>query len=388
MFHNFFLHQIMSSQSALGLRKRIEHTIGEQIFQKYCQNRTEHSGPTIVPPIPNNKFIDKLPEGVVLEGANLDEKKHQESYEAEVEVYRCLEEVNTNNIVIHQLDYTHEQYSAFLPEHRCNKRKCKKDSEDHFCHKTLRELEGECDFIVIGDKFVAVIEVKGLSLQNTEEDLVKLDGCCDSAVMQRKRMRNLIESINPLVTVFEFTIFPNISMEEMEEKYLSDETILFREDLENMALIIYCCEAFSLSSVPTLNMRTARERLCCSLLGLWCMNQDNKWDLDECSLSKCVIDVDNKLRNALVTRKLVEEAELNLGLKKKQGKMKKKYPQNSRMVQTPDLFKRYLKINCLTQCQLDVYSSDERFLWVDGPAGSGKNFYLLTCNLRYFLQRG
>ena len=367
----------MSSQSASGLRKRIEHTIGKQIFKKYCQKRTENSGPMILPPIPNNKFIDKLPKGVVLEGANLDDKEHQEAYKAEVKLYRCLEEINMNNLVIHQLDYTHEQYSAFLPDHRCNKTKCKKGSEGHFCHKQARELEGECDFIVIGNKFVAVIEVKGLSLQNTEEDMIKLDGCWDSAMTQRKRMRNLIKSINPLVTVFEFTMFPNIYMEEVDEHYLSDETILFREDLENLVLIIDCCEAFSLPPVKTLNMKTAREELCRSFLGLWCVNQDNRWDLDECSLSKCVKDLDDKLRRALVTRKSVEEAELNLGLKKKKGKMKK-YPQNPRMIEAPDLFKKYLKISCITQDQLDVFNSDERFFWVDGPAGSGKTVVMLS----------
>ena len=368
----------MSSKS--GLRKLIDDTIGKEILENhrqsesvcfYCQERIESLGPFILPPIPDNKFIDVLPEGPEIEGVNLTEKEHQDAYEAEVIVYRRLEEIDKNSssssIVIHQLDYTHEQYSAFIPAHLCNKKKCKKGP---------RELEGECDFIVIRDRFVAVLEVKGLSLQNTESDTIKFKGCCDSATTQRKRLRDLVKSIDPSVMVYEFTIFPNISMNELEERYLYDETILFNEDLENMVLIIDCCEEFLPLPISTADFKTVRDKLCCSLLGLWCINQKNKWNLPDCSLSKSIKDVDEKLKKAHVTRRSVEEAEPNHGLKKKKGKMKK-YPQNPRMVEAPDLFKEHFKIRCLTQDQLDVFNSNERFLWVDGPAGTGKTIVML-----------
>ena len=53
-------------------------------------------------------------------------------------------------LVIHQLEFTHKQYSAFLPEHgKCTKKKCKNGPEDHHCHKPLKETEGECDFVVV-----------------------------------------------------------------------------------------------------------------------------------------------------------------------------------------------------------------------------------------------
>ena len=358
----------MSSKS--GLRKLIDDTIGKEILKKHrqSQEKIKSLGPFILPPIPENKFIDVLPEGTEMEGVNLTEKEHQNAYEAEVRVYRGLEEIDSSSIVIHQLDYTHEQYSAFIPDHLCNKKKCK---------KRPRELEGECDFIVMGDRFVAVLEVKGLSLQNTESDTIKFKGCCDSATTQRKRMRDLVNSIDPSVMVYEFTIFPNISMnDKLEERYLYDETILFNEDLENMVLIIDCCEEFLPLPISTADFKTVRDKLCCSLLGLWCINQKNKWNLSDCSLSKSIKDVDEKLKKAHVTRRSVEEAESNHGLKKKKGKMKK-YPQNPRMVEAPDIFKEHFKISCLTQDQLDVFNSNERFLWVDGPAGTGKTIVIL-----------
>ena len=160
----------------------------------------------------------------------------------------------------------------------------------------------------------------------------------------------------------------------MDEQYLSDETVLFSDDIENLVWIIDCCEAFT--PVPKICLRLLRYKLSCSLLGLWCIKQDNKWDLADCNLSKCLKDIDEKLKQALVTRKSVDEAKQNESKRKKKGK-EKKYPKNVEMVDAPDLFKDYLKIKCLTKDQLDVFNSNERFLWVEGPAGSGKTIAML-----------
>ena len=99
----------MNSHS--GLRKKIEGAIGRQILLQYCQIRDESSGPIMIPPIPDSKFVDKLPKDMVLQG--------QDGYEAEVKVFRCFEELRRKVIILHQLEYTHEQYSAFLPCHPC-----------------------------------------------------------------------------------------------------------------------------------------------------------------------------------------------------------------------------------------------------------------------------
>ena len=90
---------------ASKLRATIENKIGRSILEKYCVIKEGSSGPIMIPPIPNSKYIDKLPENVVLKGANLTEKEHQRGYEAEVKVYRSFEEVKINCVVIHQIDY-------------------------------------------------------------------------------------------------------------------------------------------------------------------------------------------------------------------------------------------------------------------------------------------
>ena len=184
-----------------GLRHKIEHRIGRQILKKIHLSRNETAGPTMIPPVPDSKFIDKLPGGV-LEGPNTQEKEHQDAYEAEVKVYRRLEEMKKNYIVIHQLEFTHEHYSAFLEDHLCNTKRCKRGQSDHPCHKEPKQTEAECDFLVMGQSFVAVLEVKGLRLQYTDEDTIKLKGCCESAFLQRKRIKELIHSMHSSVRIF------------------------------------------------------------------------------------------------------------------------------------------------------------------------------------------
>ena len=358
-----------------GLRHKIEHRIGKQILKKIHLSRNETVGPTMIPPVPDSKFIDKLPGGV-LEGPNTQEKEHQDAYEAEVKVYRRLEEMKKNYIVIHQLEFTHEHYSAFLKDHLCNTKRCKRGQSDHPCHKEPKQTEGECDFLVMGQSFVAVLEVKGLRLQYTDEDKIKLKGCCESAFLQRKRIKELIHAMHSSVRIFEFTCFPNIFVDDVEEIYHKDDTILFREDLESIDSKID-----SYGDDSSIVSKIAMERLRCSLLGLWCINHDGEWNLKKCTLTYCIKEIDQKLKKALVTRKSVDEqklaATLKSGKRRKEKEKLKKYPINSKIVEAPQLLKDRLKINCLTQDQLDVFNCDERFVWVEGVAGSGKTVTML-----------
>ena len=357
------------------LRKRIEECIGREILKK-IGNGT--SGPIMIPPIPDSKFIDKLPEEV-LENVNVQEKNNQDSYEAEVRLYRCFEEIKTSCLVIHQLEFTHEQYSAFLPEHgQCTQNGCTKKPENHPCHKQPKQVEGECDFVVVGDNFVAVFEVKGLHLQGTADDEIRFKGCCESAKGQRKRMKALIHSICPSAKVCEFTVFPNISYEEVASWKLKDRTIIFKNRLQSVSTIIDNCAANPTRSRA--DAKAMRRILSSCLLGLWCIDRENKWDLNRAAFANSIKEIDQKLRKALVTRKSIDEAKKASSLSSKGKKRKekaKKYPQNPEMTEAPDIFKQFLNINCLTKDQLDVFYCQERFLWVDGPAGSGKTVVML-----------
>ena len=357
-----------------GLRNTIEEKIGRKILEKINQTRDETTGPIMIPPIPDSKFIDKLPEGD-LEGQNIQEKEHQDSYEAEVRLYRSLEEIEGNFLAIHQLDFTHEQYSAFVGQHLCNKKRCKKGEEEHPCHKEKNLIEGECDMVVLGENFVMIFEVKALNLRHSKEDELKLQGCYESALLQINRMKELIHSIEPSVMVFGFAVFPNISTDEINEILPKGEKLLFREDLKIIGSTICCCK--EMASLTTIS-KSAREKLECCLLGLWCIDPEGQWDLTKSGLSWCIKDIDQKLRKALLTRKSVDAENLKNSTKRGKNKaMKKNYPENPEMVEAPILFQDHLNIRCLTRDQLDVFDSQERFLWIEGPAGAGKTIAML-----------
>ena len=251
---------------------------GQQIIDLYCQNRGETMSPVMIPPIPDSKFIDKLPEAVKLEGQNAAEKNLQDGYIAEVKVFRRFEDIKKNIIVLHQLDYTHEQYSAFLPNHNCNIESCRRGPAVHRCHQAKKNIDGEHDFVVFGRSFAAVFEVKGASLKDIEADLLDrmLRSCCDDGLKQRKRVVDLIRSVDSSLPVYQFTVFSNVSRDEVEEQFLRDETLLFIEDLENLEHVVDWCEVFSqCKALRLINSQIVGQHIdeverC--LLGLWCVN--------------------------------------------------------------------------------------------------------------------
>ena len=359
--------------------------VGKIILETYCQkgNAFLNSVPIMIPPIPDSKYMDKLPQDIVLEGQTAAERELQKGYEAEVKVFRTLEEINGNYLVLHQLEFTHEQYSAFLPKHSCNKKRCSKGAEVHQCHQPSKNIEGENDFIVFGRHFAAVLEVKGLSFPSipcSQDDWkARIKGCCEDALKQRKKIVDLIRSLDHSLAVFQFTVFSNISSEDIHEDYFVDETLLFSDDLDHLVAIINWCE--TISAITSRLKNEDRNKIKCCL-GLWRINQENKWDVTKCSLAKSILDIDGKLRKALVTKQSLEEASADRPTGKNKGKKrhipkKREYPVNAVMVDAPSLFKEYLDIRCLTTDQLCVFNSEERFLWVEGPAGSGKTIAML-----------
>ena len=290
------------------LRNRIDR-IGEEILDKYCQSSST-SGPIMIPPVPDSKFFEKFPEEGELKGQVASYIELQDGYIAEVKVYRCFEELERDVLVIHQIEYTHEQYSAFVPQHDCNKKRCNHEPEARSCHQPDKNIDGETDFVVIGPDFVAVFEVKGLEISDNIDcasDSIK--GCCEDAARQRNRMVNLVEHLNGSVDVYQFTIFPNISKVEVDEGCLSDKTLVFSEELEDLTSWFDMNISSSVTDLDSIN--SAMSSIKCSLLGLWCFNKDNKWDTSDCSVLKCIIDIDTKVKRALVTERAVDQFKKN-----------------------------------------------------------------------------
>ncbi|KAL5260527.1 hypothetical protein ACHWQZ_G010609 [Mnemiopsis leidyi] len=377
-----------------NLREIIDIKVGKEILRRIqnindgCFN-TGH-GPILFPPIPDSKYIDKLPEGIPLEGQNASEKECQDGFVSEVKLYRCFESLDKDIVVLHQLDYTYEQYAAFIPEHICQKRNCRKlcvksctkdcaehAVQKHLCHNPPKNIEGECDFVAIGSDFVAVFEVKGLQLDLTYESHVinkMYHRCCNDALKQRKRMVDLLTSIDRSITLHDFTVLSNIYR---KDAVGSQANIVFKDDLDDFAK--WFDENISSSTQDSITVWKTGE-LMKSLFGIWCIDIDNRWDFGKYEITQCINDVNGKLLRAHVTRKSYEEFQSKQKELKGKGKQKKKnrkYPENDLIRNASEIFNNYLSIDCLTCHQQDVFDSDERLLWVDGPAGSGKTIVML-----------
>ena len=168
-----------------------------------------------------------------------DERKRQSDYEAEVKVFRALEGLKENLMVLHGLQYTHNQYCLCVKSHLRDKRNCKG------C-KSPYNKEGECDFLVLGPDYCVIIEVKNMS--HVEQELADpklmnaVVGTFRKSLVQREKISALIKGINVDTTVLQFTAYPNFSKKCKDQFQSCEETvspltnpelstIIFQEDI-------------------------------------------------------------------------------------------------------------------------------------------------------------
>jgi len=127
---------------------------GKEIFETYCS--TGDKRPIMLPRAPQQTYIDVIDPDEDKPGCSFQNDRNQQlNYEAEVKVYRVLEKLDGNYIVLHSFEYTHFQYHLGDSNH--DRRKC------IICKKTATNREGECDFIVIAPTYFVIIEVKNMS---------------------------------------------------------------------------------------------------------------------------------------------------------------------------------------------------------------------------------
>ena len=109
----------------------------------------------MLPPIPNNsKFIDKFPDqGLSTE--NEQDKRKQEAYAAEVAVYRALESLEEEVVVLHGLSYTNRQYALFNQDFK-------------YDHEEPNKEAAECDFVILGKNYVVIIEVSDVRIDHSQ----------------------------------------------------------------------------------------------------------------------------------------------------------------------------------------------------------------------------
>ena len=342
---------------------------GEEIFNKYC--RSADSRPVMFPKAPQQTYIDVYPDGPGSSSTFVDDKQRQSDYEAEVLVYRALEMLKEPMIVLHGFTYTHHQYRL------CDKNHVRKGC--NMCKgKNATNIDGECDFLIIYRGMFVIIEVKNVipvfecepdfHLCMIGEDIdrpecgaknglvLEINGTLSKSLRQRERVEKLITSLDEDLKVLTFTAYPNLSKIYIGKFHLENlrlrNSIIFKEDISDFATWWHRHTNALLSPVPAYNF-TYSKKSRNMLLACWCTDQ-NVCDLQKCSLGWCIKDIDEKLR----TGKFV---------------FRKNNPLN---VRAPEVIKESLYVENLTKQQYDVFNTEKRFLWILGPAGTGKSVIL------------
>ena len=338
---------------------------GKFIKKKYCYKTPNR--PTMLPPIPNkSKFIDKFPEEGCSED-NKEDKRQQEAYAAEVKVYRALESLNENMVVLHSFKYTNRQCMLFQKRQEFNVHELKNDA-------------GECDFVAIGEDYIVIIEVSDVRMDN---DFMKSTRKFLSTFMkkekQARRTKELVEQIidqncekRPVVKWY--CAFPSLTSETVAAAGY------FGEQASNIIFSDYFDSSESITSHDQKNIfhqwwednvlkRTDNEygfvgtSTINILIGLWNIDSQNNIDPDEqCSFGSNIMKVDAQLRNANITHGFRNPWKPGFN--------------NPNFVQADGVFKA-MRIEYLSKEQEKVFKSKERFLWINGPAGSGKTLLIL-----------
>ena len=353
---------------------------GKQIYEEYCSSADNK--PTMLPRAPEQIYVDRYPDENQPGPSFIDEKRHQADYETEVKVYRALENVDGNFIVLHSFKFTHHQYRlcAGGSHNRKGCSNCK--------GKNAGNQEGECDFLIIcADSFI-VIEVKNMENihgECTTDKLKALIGTYKKSIKQRNKVVELIRCIDKDAKILQFTAYPNFSnrfqsqfqCSDKTELRLSDDelsTILFEEDVYNFLAWWELNVTRSISSVRRSSMQTAsskeipiaglnqdsHEKARNILLAIWATERDT-CDKSKCSLGRCIVDINKQLKEGLITF---------------ETKIGKRRDQNPGVVKAPDVISNYVGVLNLTTQQNSVFNSSENLLWINGPAGAGKTVIL------------
>ena len=327
----------------------------------------------MLPPAPKQTYIDCYldTEGDDVSGEEQKKveggKRRQADYETEVEMYRCLERLEEQDIVVlHNFEYTHHQYRLCVASHV--RKGCKE------C-KNAANREAECDFLILGGRYVVIMEVKNVLYDGTEEKKRELEGAIKKSRKQREKVKDLIERLMKQVLgeecakkcqILTFSAFPNTQRFILQDT--EDKQILCREDLVDFGR--WWQENVTDSISGGTSVIAGFEGVKEILLAIWCTDK-NQCDELKCSLGKCIKEIDEELRRGRITY------------------LSKNQPLNPNVINVLDIaaanlsdgtniFRDFLKIEHVTAEQYEAFSSDRDLLLINGPSGSGKTIILLA----------
>ena len=293
--------------------------------------------PVMVPPMPLAKFVDKIDWKSVnmIKRTKPEVKKYcealkdnQDGFEAEVKVFTVIQRMKQQEkiIVLHSLEYLHSDYQIFVGDHLY----IKGDKKGEPCDRDNDAKEGEADFIIMGKNYFVIMEVK--------KNKAYLGYGKPQAIRTEKLILGIAKmSGSAIPPVFKVVVAPKPAYNDAKFRRWWKKNITDKDSVEMEGP-----ELFEETKNVLLALRA---------------NKDNQWEKKRCSLGWNIRLIDEQLRDAIVTyeKKGVRNVNSNPGV-----------------VEAPARIRDFVGIKYLRTEQDKTLKSVAKFLWIDGPAGTGK----------------
>ncbi|XP_063681276.1 uncharacterized protein LOC134816381 [Bolinopsis microptera] len=345
---------------------------GEEIKLRYCDS--QENRPIMLPPAPKQSYIDCYPDLDSDFDIFASDKHKQSCYETEVLVYRALEQLDDNIIVLHNFEYSHHQYRI------CDKSHIRKDCSQCKGKGGNASNIAECDFIVMGKNYFIIIEVKSMHQDHSKIPDNEVTRTYKSnkntykawriAQKQIQRTKCLIDGIieqffegkdREKVKIVGISAFPSTP-----RLFLQTEGItLCKEDFKDFGewwqthILDLITSNYVHDDYVHDDFHSKMEKAKAILLAIWCTDK-NQCDELKCSLGHSIMAIDEDLRRGMITYASY-----------------KNRSRNPSVIEAPDIISNFVGIKYLTAEQFKVLNSDQNLLFINGPAGSGKTVIML-----------
>ena len=355
---------------------------GEKILNIYPTNHINGYS-LMLPAIPNlSKHIDLMQRDEAdMSKLEKETQKLQRDYEAEVIVFRALENLKEDCLVLHGLKNYHSMWEAIMPGHNCTSSKCKKKKKrPHLCRDCPDKsgsVEGETDFLVmgLGKQFFATFEVKnpgGDTIKRNYSDLLK-SGITQTEKTEAllKRVMELVLGSSSAIPILKFCVFPLLEKKKVETKLTGKpedlvRNQLFQDDFKNFQKWWddNIENSPKLQGVLPISINRYHD-LKSIITGL-----DSK--TYNCDYRESIRKIDRYLRESKVTR--------SSSTSRKKNKTIKDY--NTEIIECTLEMREKLGINYLRKGQIDALNYQGNHLVINGPAGTGKTIILQALSLK------
>ena len=382
----------------LQSKKELQNSIdyfqnGKELFETFSVG--DGCFAQMFPTCPNQQYIDlyEITDQTDVTPQVKTDLQKQQDYEAEVKVYRALENVRGENVsVIHGLKYSHYQYRMFDANHQV--RECSNRKQQPNCKKGLHSDEGENDFVVLGPNYFALIEVKNAE---KEASIASMKNFVKSASKQLDKLIQVIEGIahatiknetldsgcsdssahtttalqSNSFKVFRFVAFPRNNNRLNTAEFVTEQEnvrCIFDCDFDNFA-DWWNRNALENPHAKSVDVQGHFEKVKYVLWTLWA-TKDKTFDGSSIGFK---VDL-------LKTDKLLKDSEITFTSKNRQlsPNVARTSDMDSADVNGINVFHDILGIKFITKNQKEAFENQSKNLIITGCAGSGKSLMLIA----------